>query len=150
VLAALTSIVRAIRRHVDPHLDRGQHLLLRTLQLQPGQRATELADSCALDPSTVSRHLRQLEEEGRVRREADPADGRAHLLFLTPAGEHVVAAANAQQRRLLLDPLNHWDVADVARLAELLTRLADDVSAPAPEADQAPAPGVPTPGAARD
>lgn len=150
VLAALASIVRTTRRQVDPHLDQGQHWLLRTLHLQPGQRATGLAESSGLDPSTVSRHLRQLEDDGRVRREADPIDRRAQLLYLTPEGEATVAESLARRRRLLLDRLYQWDPADVAQLARLLTRLADDLLAPGPDAAAEPAPGVPAPDSSRE
>lgn len=150
MLAALTAIARSTKRQVGPQLDQGQHWLLRMLQVQPGQRATELAECCGLDPSTVSRHLRQLENDGRIRRQADPADRRAHLLFLTPQGEAVVADALAQRRRLLLDRLQQWETADVAHLARLLTRLADDLTAPAPDAGPTPAPGVPAPDSSRE
>lgn len=150
VLAALISIVRTTRRHVDPQLDHGQHWLLRTLRLEPGQRATELAGSSGLDPSTVSRHLRQLENDGRVRREADPVDRRAQLLYLTPEGEAMVAESLAQRRRLLLDRLHQWDAADVAHLARLLTRLADDLVAPASDTAAEPSPGVPAPDSSRE
>lgn len=125
------TIARATRRHADPPLDQGQLWLLRTLHLDPGQRATELADSCGLDPSTVSRHLRQLEGDGQVRREADPVDRRAHRLFLTAAGEAVVTDAIAQRRHLLRDRFSRWQAADVDELARLLKRLANDLAGPA-------------------
>lgn len=139
VLGALMTIARATRRHADPPLDQGQLWLLRTLHLDPGQRAAELADSCGLDPSTVSRHLRQLEDGGQVRREADPADRRAHRLFLTTVGETVVTAAIEQRRHLLRDRFSRWQPTEVDQLARLLKRLADDLAGP-------PADGQPPPG----
>lgn len=124
---SLIAIFRTIKRHVDPQLEQGQHTILRALQLEPGRRATELAELCALAPSTVSRHLRQLETDGRVRREADPADGRAHLLHLTEAGDEVARQALHRRRHLILDQLANWNPDEVEDLAHLLKRLHHDI-----------------------
>lgn len=52
-----------------------------------------LADFLAMDRTTLSRNVRPLERAGWVRVARSPADGRARLLLLTPAGRRLVEAA---------------------------------------------------------
>src|SRR5690606_26769951 len=51
-----------------------------------GLRLTDLAEAEGLDPSTMSRRLATLGDQGLVRREPDPDDRRASRLHLTPEG----------------------------------------------------------------
>ena len=52
----------------------------------PGSGVQTMAEELRLATPTVSISVRQLEKAGFMRRQADPNDGRAVLLFLTPAG----------------------------------------------------------------
>ena len=54
-------------------------------------RPSALAEHLCLDLSTVSRHLSSLTATGYLAREVDPADKRAHLVRVSPAGEAVLA-----------------------------------------------------------
>src|SRR5580698_2712352 len=63
-----------------------EHLLLRVLSNGP-MRASKLAETTQADPSTVSRRVATLVSRGLLERRADPRDGRAALLHLTPAGQ---------------------------------------------------------------
>ena len=64
---------------------------------RPSQRA--LAAHAGTDPMMTSQVLRVLEARGLVARAADPADARARLLDVTPAGarlaEHAIAVVEA-------------------------------------------------------
>jgi DNA-binding MarR family transcriptional regulator len=55
-------------------------------------RPSALAEHLCLDLSTVSRHLSSLSAAGYLAREADPADKRAHLIRVSPAGEELLEA----------------------------------------------------------
>lgn len=47
---------------------------------------TEIADAAGLSKQTVGPLVRELEEEGILRVDRDPRDGRAKLVRYTPAG----------------------------------------------------------------
>jgi DNA-binding MarR family transcriptional regulator len=66
-----------------------QRLLLRVIGETPGCSAGEAARILRLNPGTVSRLLRGLEQQRLVERNADPNDGRRQRLVLTPRGLHV-------------------------------------------------------------
>jgi MarR family transcriptional regulator, 2-MHQ and catechol-resistance regulon repressor len=68
---------------------------------------SELAATLFLDKSTMSRVVSALERKGYLERTADPGDGRAHRLVVTPSGEALVATIEAdileREARLLSD-----------------------------------------------
>lgn len=92
-------------------------------------RLSELAGAIGLDPSTVSRHVRHLEEGGLLARHGDPSDGRAHQLLATSAGVAVLAAARGARQRILNAALADWPPGDRDLLGALLTRLAAELAA---------------------
>ena len=86
-----------------------------------------LAEHACLDPSTVSRHLKELEGAGHVVRRGDPDDGRATVLEVSPAGRELVATTTAQRIAVLESAVANWPTEDVNRMTELVRRLADDL-----------------------
>ena len=85
-----------------------QFALLNALIQTPGCDQATLAQQVALDPATSGAVIGRLEARGWVRRDRDQADKRRRLLWITEAGEQVVAAlmvpiARSQSR--LLAPL---------------------------------------------
>lgn len=62
---------------------------LALLSVYPGLQMMELADLTATEPSTLSRALVSLEEEGLIRRKRSDRDKRAVELFLTEAGRQI-------------------------------------------------------------
>jgi DNA-binding MarR family transcriptional regulator len=89
-------------------------------------RAGEIAGCLQSDPSTVSRQVATMVKEGLLERRADPEDGRASILALTPKGE----AAIAEHRRLRIahfaDMLSDWNERDLSRFATMLHRFTAD------------------------
>ena len=59
---------------------------LAVLSVIDGPLIRELAVYAVTDPSTLSRALDQLQTEGLIRRESDPADSRAVRVFITDTG----------------------------------------------------------------
>jgi DNA-binding MarR family transcriptional regulator len=90
------------------------------------QRVSELAVRTGLVGTQVSRELRRLEREGLVARTRDTADGRAVQVTITPAGR----AAYRRLRKASVDAadtaLAGWRADELAQLARLLRRMADD------------------------
>ena len=66
--------------------DRAALILLFPLVRVGPLRQGALADLMHSDPSTVSRHVASLVDQGLGRREADETDGRASRLVVTDAG----------------------------------------------------------------
>ncbi|HUH87962.1 MAG TPA: helix-turn-helix domain-containing protein [Pusillimonas sp.] len=59
--------------------------ITRNLDLE-GTRATELARRAGITKQSVSELINQLEAGGIVERRPDPADGRAKIVYFSPAG----------------------------------------------------------------
>ncbi len=72
------------RRH---HLSLNAWRVMVVLASHPGVAAREVVDHTGLDKMSVSRAIATLLRDGRVRREADPADARRARLWLTDAGQ---------------------------------------------------------------
>jgi DNA-binding MarR family transcriptional regulator len=133
---ALTEVGRLmLRMGVPPealaegeHVDRsGYWALVRLDEASGPLRLSDLAGALELDLSTVSRQVRHLVDTGLVERHADPDDGRASLLSLSPRGCQVLQAVRSARREVLARTLDKWSAADRKALAAAVSRLAVDV-----------------------
>ena len=99
---------RLTRRMVDverPALDRHGlsmwgYVVLSSVVAQPGRSQIAVAQSVALDRTTMVAVLDELEAAGLVARTPDPADRRARLIAPTPTGARTLAAVRADIRAL--------------------------------------------------
>ena len=107
-------------------LARARYVVLRAVAESEPVRTTTLAEQVGVDPSTMSRHVTVLDQAGYVTRTADPDDGRAQAIALTPAGREVMETVRTARHDLITDVLVEWDDSDRTHLAALLGRLADD------------------------
>ena len=124
----LSQALRALMAAWAPgNLDWGATTLLALMVKGGPQRQGELADCALLDPSTVSRRVGQLVQQGYVERRADPADGRAIQLVATDAGQAVFAGIARRREAVMREMLLRWPQEDVDELVRLLGRLNDDV-----------------------
>lgn len=128
IIDAMVSIGRSAKRSTRFTLDQGSYFLLYVMQQRTELRLTDLAAAAELDSSTVSRHLRQLEDSELVTCKPDPVDRRAKLFSLTPKGENLLEEARAERRALLSERLSTWTLPDVRALEQLMSRLAHEVS----------------------
>jgi DNA-binding MarR family transcriptional regulator len=103
----------------DPGADASAQMLLFPLLHMGPLRVTDLAEVKQADPSTVSRQAAQLVKAGLARREADPADGRASRLAITPAGEAACHRLQAARHALISQALRDWPADRVAAFADL-------------------------------
>lgn len=111
-------------------------LLFPLVRLGP-LRQSALAELMHADPSTVSRHVAALVDQGLVRRVADESDGRASRLVVTEAGQAALEALRRERESHLEQVTAAWSDADLALFTTLFGRLLDDLAATLP-ADQAP------------
>ncbi len=121
-----TLIRRALRFRVDDvrghHLERPAYSILAKLYDDGPQRSGVLADAFGLDPSTITRQVQGLEQDGLIGRTTDPADRRAFLLELTAEGRTILELVRAERRRSLRSLLKTWPQDDLAAFATLLER----------------------------
>lgn len=82
--------------------------------------------------STASRLVDRAAKAGLVRREASPADARRTRVVLTESGRSTRERATAFRLTWLTQVLRRWPDEDVAHLAALLTRFADQVDLEGP------------------
>jgi DNA-binding MarR family transcriptional regulator len=126
-------VVHALKQQLNgENRDRAALVLLYPLcRLGPLRQGT-LADLMHADPSTVSRHVAALVDQGLVRRVADETDGRASRLVVTDEGRAALEALRAEREAHLDRAIAHWSDDDVATFSTLLGRLLDDLSASLP------------------
>jgi DNA-binding MarR family transcriptional regulator len=101
-------------------------ILLKCLANEGSMRASSLAEFMQSDPSTVSRQVAGLVKDGLVERRADPDDGRASLLVLTPAAAGVLAAHDEIRLKHFGRMLATWDESDLRTFATLLAQFTRD------------------------
>jgi MarR family transcriptional regulator for hemolysin len=128
----LTRTSRAVSRAFDERLAAAGGslpiwLILLSLQTRALGSQSELAEAVGIRGATLSHHLDGMEAAGLVTRRRDPASRRTSLVEVTDAGAVLFArlreAAVAHDQRLRAGLTD----ADVARLADLLDRLATNV-----------------------
>src|SRR3954465_15843806 len=109
--------------------DRAALVLLHPLVRLGPLRQGALADLVHADPSTVSRHVATLVEQGLVQRVADASDGRASRLLVTDAGAAALEALRGEREALLDRATTGWTEAELATFTHLFGRLIDDLAA---------------------
>jgi DNA-binding MarR family transcriptional regulator len=120
--AVMREIDRRLRH--DGLISLADYGVLITLVTAPGLRLrmSDLGAQRMLTPSGITRVVVRLEEQGLVRREPDPADGRAAFATLTRPGLEALRLAqvvhHAAVRELYLDRLTTHDLDRLARLLE--------------------------------
>jgi len=112
--------------------DRAALVLLYPLVRLGPLRQSALAELVHADPSTVSRHVASLVDQGLVRRVADESDGRASRLVVTDGG-HAAFDALRREREAKLERITaDWTETDLATFTTLFGRLLDALSANLP------------------
>ena len=127
-------LVHALKAQVakGDNRDRAALVLLFPLVRLGPLRQGALAELVHADPSTISRHVGALVEQGLVRRVADDADGRASRLLVTEAGHAALETLRREREDHLGRVTAGWDDADLATLTTLFGRLLDDIAATLP------------------
>jgi DNA-binding MarR family transcriptional regulator len=134
LLIAIFGVLRQLKRISGGQRVDGPTLgVLHQMSCLGPARLSDIATEVGLDISTVSRHVRALEDVGYVTRATDPADRRASRLELTDEGRTAMSDAFAGRSAALHAATATWTDDDRRTLAALLERLADDLAQPSPE-----------------
>jgi DNA-binding MarR family transcriptional regulator len=121
-------VLRLSRLPVDEPVDKAGLAVLHETRRLGTFRPSDLAAQMRLDLSTISRHLRSLEQQGMVQRTADPDDARAQRISITAHGADVLTRVLDHRAATICSAIAHWPESDRSALRLLLRRLADDLS----------------------
>ena len=110
VLKRFRVIFKAVQQHgqsVETRcgLSNGQLWVVWEISQNPGMRVTELAEAMSIHQTTASNLLDKLGRKGLVRRERISEDQRVVSLFLTDAGQEMLAQAPKPPRGILQNAL---------------------------------------------
>ncbi|KUP21833.1 MarR family transcriptional regulator [Paenibacillus sp. DMB5] len=111
--------VRAAARFDDSLQPAAFHLIRWLYSYGPASAAV-LAESTAMDRSSVSRLIKQLEALGYVRRESSPEDGRAILLSLTGHGQEKIVEALEEKGAVFYERIAGWKDERLYEFVEML------------------------------
>jgi DNA-binding MarR family transcriptional regulator len=127
----LMTLGRRMRmRHDDDLVDPAQMPLLFALSCRGAVRLNDIALSTHLDASTVSRHVRQLQDKGLIACTADPGDGRARLVEISEKGTKVLGRTIEHRRQIVAEALTEWSAEDRESLRLQLNRLTESFQPP--------------------
>jgi DNA-binding MarR family transcriptional regulator len=120
---------RAARASLD--ITQSESELLRLLDQKPGIRVQDAAVELGIASNSVSTLVKQLNRAGLLARTADPLDGRAACLRLTPlAQEWLTRLGNAREQAIdrALASLDEADRQSIERAIPALKRLSKALS----------------------
>jgi len=101
----------------------GQEMVLIELWQADGLRGGELACRLGVEPPTVTKMLRRLENLGLVERRPDPADARSFRVHLTEEGRALEDAVSRCWRRAEEKTLGGLDPSERRELGSLLAKV---------------------------
>jgi len=107
-------------------LDRALFPLLARVERRGPLGIGELAELCGRDYTTVSRQIAKLEGLGLVARQVNGQDARIKEAVITRKGRVMIRALDDAREKLLTSLFAEWDKREVAELARLLRKFAND------------------------
>ncbi|MFE2283289.1 MarR family winged helix-turn-helix transcriptional regulator [Streptomyces sp. NPDC059443] len=117
-----TQLHQRITEGMGEGVDELTYPVLSSLARTGPRSAADLAPEVGVDRSGVTRRASRLEAAGLIRREPDPADGRAYLLVLTGQGRAAVEELRARLAAHITASLSSWPPGEAERFARDLHR----------------------------
>lgn len=105
----------------DPTLQPAAFLIVRWLLSYGPASATILAESTAMDRSSVSRLVAQLKRLGYVKSETHPEDRRGVLLSLTELGREKALCALKEKEAEFYKRISQWEDSELEKFIVMLT-----------------------------
>ncbi|MGN6715597.1 MarR family winged helix-turn-helix transcriptional regulator [Anaerocolumna jejuensis] len=104
----------------DSTLQPAAFLIVRWLLSYGPATATALAESTAMDRSSVSRLVAQLKQLGYVQSETSPEDRRGVIISLTEAGREKASNAIKEKEKEFYKRISTWENSDLETFIDLL------------------------------
>jgi DNA-binding MarR family transcriptional regulator len=117
------SISHQLSRQVHPDMEPAAYGLLSVIRKQGPIRLTDLASCIGVGKPSVSRQIAFLEGLGLVSKQADPLDGRAQSIRLSPEGEQRMHDVQDARREVFRERLAEWPTEDLQALATYMGKL---------------------------
>lgn len=119
ISAAHALNVRAAAKF-DSSLQPAAFHIVRWLYSYGPTNAATLAESTAMDRSSVSRLVKQLQSLGYVSREASPNDGRGIVLSLTEYGQQKIIDALKEKESVFFERISDWKDEELHDFTQML------------------------------
>lgn len=97
--------------------------ILNRLWERDGVSQKELSEKSFKDQPNITRILDKLEEKGYIRREPNPGDRRAFLIYLTGEGRNLKEVLVPTAQKALDTALEGFSEEEVAQLKKMLNRI---------------------------
>lgn len=128
----MADVSRMMRRAFQQRLEGSSLTLAQARALvyvgrHEGVRQVDLAAMLEVQPITLARLIDQLADAGLVDRRSDPADRRAHRMFLTPAAASHLAAISEVALAIQADVLRDLDEQQTATIFVALHKMRDNL-----------------------
>jgi len=129
---ALMSLMMALGRRLRQKqpgdaVDFSAFPILKLLSHQGPMRVSALAQVIGLDASTVSRHVKQLEDRGLLERTEDPDDRRASQVTVSEQGSSCLSAGFAARRGVISHALDELSADERETLRDLVSRVVESL-----------------------
>ncbi len=105
---------------------RAHHRVLHFVNRTPGMTVSQLLAILRITKQSLARVLGTLVDDGLVRQERGPRDGRQRLLYLTPEGEALERRVSAPQRDRVARAYREAGAEAVAGYRKVLAGLIDE------------------------
>ena len=122
-LALVTGRLNRRLRAAAGELSHGLLSALATVSKQGPLRLAELAQLESVSAPSTTRLVTELEAKGLVVRAADPDDGRAVLISITPEGEQMITRARAARATMLAELFRELEPSEIAAIAAAVPAL---------------------------
>lgn len=118
LMTAVHSVERARRKG-----DASRLAALFVIAARPESSPKSISEELGLHPSSVTRQIQALEQDGHVKVKADPADGRSCRISLTASGKTEIERLKQVGLERFASFVAHWEPEEVRTLTRLLTKL---------------------------
>jgi DNA-binding MarR family transcriptional regulator len=122
MVAALMTSLRSVER-ARRQGDASRLAALYVIAAQPESSPKGISEELGLHPSSVTRQIQALEQDGHVKVKADPADGRSCRVSLTASGKAEIERLRQVGLQRFASFVAKWDAEEVRTLTRLLTKL---------------------------
>jgi DNA-binding MarR family transcriptional regulator len=118
LMTVLRSMNRASRKG-----DASRLMALFAIGMRSGSTPKAISEELDLHPSSITRQIQALEEEGHVKVTANPQDGRSCRVSLTASGRAEIERLQEIGMQRFASFVAKWDAEEVRMLTRLLAKL---------------------------